>query len=264
MSLNLSTISYEVRNGVAHVRFTEPDRANAVNPQFSRDLRDVMIEIEFDPAVKAVSVTAEGKVFCAGGDLKLFAEAGDDVARLATDMLVDYHNAIYRMNRIPKPFVAGVRGAAGGAGLSLMAAFDLVVSAESAKYTMAYTNAGVTPDGTSSYFVARHIGLRRMMDLTLTNRVLDSDTAEQWGLVNRVVPDDDVDTEAAALAQKLADGPAWASGMAKRVIYEGYESQLETAGEFEGVTIAASMKTHDGMEGINAFANKRRPEFRGG
>ncbi|MFN3257819.1 MAG: enoyl-CoA hydratase/isomerase family protein [Ilumatobacter sp.] len=261
--VELETITYRVDNGVAHVRFNRPEGANAVNPQFSRDLRDVMVEIEFDDAVKAASFTAEGKVFCAGGDLKLFAEAGTGVARLAADMLVDFHGAIYKMNRLPKPFVAGVRGAAGGAGLSLMAAFDLVVSAESAKYTMAYTNAGVTPDGTSSYFLSRHIGLRRMLDLTLTNRVLDAATAESWGLVNRVVPDDDVDTETAALAQRLADGPAWALGHAKRVVYEGADRALESAGEFESATIAASMGTHDGLEGIAAFAGKRRPSFEG-
>ena len=150
-------------------------------PQFSSELRKVMVEIEFDPSVKAACVTAEGKVFCAGGDLKLFHEAGDGLPALASDMLVDFHGALYKMNTIPKPFVAGVRGAAGGAGLSLVSAFDLVVSGESAKFTMAYTRAGVTPDGTSSYFLARHIGLRRMLDLTLTNRVLSAAEAEQWG-----------------------------------------------------------------------------------
>ena len=115
--MDLTTMTYEVRDGVAHVRFTRPEGANAVNPAFSADLRAVMVAIEFDAAVKAVSVTAEGKVFCAGGDLKLFYEAGPDVPSLAADMLVDFHGAIYKMNSIPKPFVAGVRGAAGGAGL---------------------------------------------------------------------------------------------------------------------------------------------------
>lgn len=261
--MDFETITYRVDDGVAHLRLDRPEGANAVNPQFSRELRAAMVAIEFDDEVRAVSVTAEGKVFCAGGDLKLFAEAGADVPRLASDMIVDFHAAIYKMNRIAKPFVAGVRGAAGGAGLSLMSAFDLVVAAESAKFTMAYTNAGVTPDGTSSYFVARHIGLRRMLDLTLTNRVLDAATAEEWGLVNRVVADDDVDGETASLAQKFADGPAWATGHAKRVVYEGYERELESAGEFEGVTITQSMRTHDGLEGIAAFAEKRRPDFNG-
>ena len=256
-------MTYEVHDHVAHVRFTRPEGANAVNPAFSADLRAVMVAIEFDDDVRSVAVTAEGKVFCAGGDLKLFHEAGDQVAPLASDMLVDYHGAIYKMNSIPKPFVAGVRGAAGGAGLSLMSAFDLVVSGESAKYTMAYTRAGVTPDGTSSYFVARHIGLRRMLDLTLTNRVLDAAEAESWGLVNRVVPDDDVDTAAVELAQQLANGPAWATGHAKRVVYHGYENSLPAAGEFEGLVIAESMGRHDGQEGIAAFAEKRRPDFTG-
>ena len=256
-------MTYDVRDHVAHVRFARPEGANAVNPAFSADLRAVMVAIEFDDDVRAVSVTAEGKVFCAGGDLKLFHEAGSEVASLASDMLVDYHGAIYKMNSIPKPFVAGVGGAAGGAGLSLMSAFDLVVSGESAKYTMAYTRAGVTPDGTSSYFVARHIGLRRMLDLTLTNRVLDASEAEAWGLVNRVVPDDDVDGATAELAQQLADGPAWATGHAKRVVYHGFDASLPAAGEFEGVVIAESMRTHDGQEGIAAFAEKRRPDFTG-
>ena len=147
--------------------------------------------------------------------------------------------------------------------MSLAASFDLVIAGESAKFTMAYTRAGVTPDGTSSYFLARHIGLRRMLDLTLTNRVLSAEEAEQWGLVNRVVPDDEVDSATAELAQALADGPAWALGHAKRVIYTGIDSPLEQAGEFEGKTITDAMRTHDGREGIAAFVERRAPNFTG-
>ncbi len=261
--MTYSTMTYDVRDGVAHLRFSQPDRANAVNPAFSAELRAAMIEITFDPAVKAVSVTAEGKVFCAGGDLKLFHEAGDDLPSVAASMLVDFHGAINTMNTIPKPFVAGVRGAAGGAGLSLMSAFDLVVAGESAKFTMAYTRAGVTPDGTSTYFLARHIGLRRMLDLTLTNRVLTAAEAEAWGLVNRVVPDDEVDSATAALAQQLADGAAMASGLAKRVVYQGYELGLADAAELEARTITQVMGGHDAHEGIAAFVEKRPAAFRG-
>jgi 2-(1,2-epoxy-1,2-dihydrophenyl)acetyl-CoA isomerase len=261
--MTYSTMTYDVRDGVAHLRFSQADRANAVNPAFSAELRAAMIEITFDPAVKAVSVTAEGKVFCAGGDLKLFHEAGDDLPSVAASMLVDFHGAINTMNTVPKPFVAGVRGAAGGAGLSLMSAFDLVVAGESAKFTMAYTRAGVTPDGTSTYFLARHIGLRRMLDLTLTNRVLTAAEAEAWGLVNRVVPDDEVDSATAALAQQLADGAAMASGLAKRVVYQGYELGLADAAELEARTITQVMGGHDAHEGIAAFVEKRPAAFRG-
>ncbi len=261
--MELQTIDYEVRDGVGHIRFARPEGANAVNPTFSRDLRDVMLEIEFDDAVKAVSVTAEGKVFSAGGDLKEFHAAGDGVAKLAAGMLTDFHGGIYKMNRMPKPFIAGVNGAAGGAGMSIVSAFDLVVCGESAKFTMAYTRAGVTPDGTSTYFVARHIGLCRMLDLTLTNRVLSAAEAEEWGFVNRVVPDDQVDATAIEMAQQLADGPSWALGHAKQIVYAGYDSPLEQAGELEGVTIAAAMGTHDGQEGIAAFVEKRAADFNG-
>ncbi|MCP4223043.1 MAG: enoyl-CoA hydratase [Actinomycetia bacterium] len=261
--MDLTTIDYEVRDGVAHVRFARPEGANAVNPTFSRGLRAVMLEIEWDDEVKAVSVTAEGKVFCAGGDLKEFHAAGDGLPKLASGMLTDFHGGIYKMNRISKPFVAGVNGAAGGAGLSIVSAFDLVVAGESAKFTMAYTRAGVTPDGTSTYFVARHIGVRRMLDLTLTNRVLSATEAESWGLVNRVVPDAEVDEAAAELAQQLADGPAWALGHAKQIVYAGFDSPLEEAGELEGVTITEAMGTHDGREGIAAFVEKRSPDFTG-
>lgn len=261
--MQLETVEYEVRDGVAHLRLARPAGANAVNPALAKDLRSVMLEIEWDDSVRAVSVTAEGKVFCAGGDLKEFYAAGDGLPRLASDMLIDFHSAIYRMNRMPKPFVAGVRGAAGGAGLSLVSAFDLVVCGESSKFTMAYTRAGVTPDGTSTYFLARHIGVRRMLDLTLTNRLLTAQEAEAWGLVNRVVPDGEVDDAAATLAQQLADGPAWALGQAKKIVYAGFDTPLEQAGELEGVTIATAMGSHDGREGIAAFVEKRSPKFTG-
>ncbi|QNA82609.1 hypothetical protein G4G27_00215 [Sphingomonas sp. So64.6b] len=146
----------------------------------------------------------------------------------------------------------------------MVSAFDLVVCGESAKFTMAYTRAGVTPDGTSSYFLARHIGLRRMLDLTLTNRVLSAQEAEQWGLVNRVVADDQVDQVTADLATQLARGPSWALGHAKRIIYSGCDTPLEQAAELEGVTITTAMSRRDGREGIAAFVEKRLPKFDGG
>lgn len=256
-------MTYEVRDGVAHVRFTRPESANAVGRAFASELRSVMLAIEFDDTVRAVSVTAEGKIFCGGGDLKTFHEAGDGVAAVAADLIIDLHAAISKMNQIPKPFVAGVRGAAGGAGLSLMSAFDLVVAGESAKFTMAYTKVGVTPDGTSSYFISRHIGVRRMLDLTLTNRVLSAAEAESWGLVNRVVGDDDVDAASAALAQQLADGPSFALGLAKRVVYHGHDHALADAGEFEERAITTAMRGHDAQEGIAAFVAKRAPDWHG-
>ena len=256
-------MTYTVADGVAHIRLTRPEGANAMNSDFAADLREVMISASFDDGVKAVSFTAEGKVFCAGGDLKFFDTLGAALPATAAQLVTDYHAATYRMNRMPKPVVAGVRGAAGGAGLSFMCAMDLVIAGESAKFTMGYTKAAMTPDGTSSYFLARHIGLRRAMELTLTNRVLGAREALDWGLVNEVVPDDEVDAAAADLAARFASGPARSLGVAKRLIYEGYESELEVAGEREAHAITATMATPDGIEGINAFAARRQPHYRG-
>ena len=259
----METMEYSVQGKVAHLRFVRPESANAVNPVFCKELKSVMSEIEADDSVQAVYVTAEGKVFCAGGDLKEFNAAGEGLPGVVEAMLEDLHDAIYMMNGIPKPFVAGVQGAAGGAGMSLVSAFDLVVSGESAKFTMAYTKVGLTPDGTSSYFLARHIGLRRMLDLTLTNRVLSAAEAEVWGLVNRVVPDEEITEATIALAQQLADGAPNAAGTAKTVIYRGYESSLNEAGDFEAINIVSAAGTNDGKEGIAAFIERRNPNWSG-
>ena len=259
----METMEYSVQGKVAHLRFVRPESANAVNPVFCKELKSVMSEIEDNDSIQAVSVTAEGKVFCAGGDLKEFNAAGEDLPGVVEAMLEDLHDAIYMMNAIPKPFVAGVQGAAGGAGMSLVSAFDLVVSGESAKFTMAYTKVGLTPDGTSSYFLSRHIGLRRMLDLTLTNRVLSAVEAEAWGLVNRVVPDEEIAEATIALAQQLANGAPNAAGTAKTVIYQGYESSLEEAGDFEAENIVRAAGTNDGQEGIAAFVERRDPDWTG-
>lgn len=259
--MDLTTMQYEVKQNIAHIVFSRPEAANAVNPTFCKDLKAVIEGIADDENVRSVAITAEGKVFCAGGDLKEFKASGKELPEVVESMLEDLHDAIYMMNDIPKPFVAGVQGAAGGAGMSLVSAFDLVVSGESAKYTMAYTRVGLTPDGTSSYFLARHIGLRRMMDLTLTNRVLSAEEAESWGLVNRIVSDEDIEAQTLKLAQQLADGAPNAAGTAKAVIYKGYESNLREAGDFEALNIVRAAGTPIGQEGIAAFVEKRAPEW---
>jgi len=259
--IEYQTMTYEVSNHIAHIRLTRPEGANAVSVQFSKDFRAATLAAHYDDNVRVLLVTAEGKVFCAGGDLVEFNSAGDSLPSIASDMLTDFHGAIYRMHRMTKPTIASVGGAAGGAGLSLMCAFDLVVAAENAKFTMAYTRAGVTPDGTSTYFLARHVGLRRALDLTLTNRLLSAEEAEAWGLVNRVVPKGEADETALAMATELAAGSAFATGNAKRLIYEGFDSSLEETGEREMHMITRSMAMPDGKEGIAAFVEKRSPSF---
>lgn len=263
LELELETLTLSVDDrGLARLVIDRAEANNALDRQMAADFRTVAIRLESTRAARAVLVTADGPIFCAGGDLKSFQES-DDTFALVTEMTVDFHAALAKFARLDAPIVAAVRGAAGGAGMSLVAALDLVVAGESAKFTMGYTRAGLVPDGSSSFFLARCVGYKRALDLVLTNRVLTAAEAEDWGLVNRVVSDDDVDGEAEALATSLAEGPTRTFGLAKRVVLAGAVSSLEEAMERESTSIAAATRTADADEGIAAFFEKRRPSFRG-
>ena len=258
-----STITLDINDGLAHLTLNRPEAANALNRAMGVDLRDAAIELYHRGDVRAVLLSSTGKVFCGGGDLASFAQQGDDLPAYIDQVTIDFHAAVSRLAKMDAPLVAAVAGSVGGAGMSLVSACDLVVAGESCKFTMGYTRAGMVPDGTSSFFLARAVGLRRAMDLVLTNRVLTCAEAEDWGLVNRVVPDAEVLDQAMALARQLAAGPTRTFGLAKRVIYEGASSPLEQAYERESLAISAAAGTADGREGIAAFLGKRAPAFGG-
>lgn len=262
--MTYQTLTLEVDGGLATLKLNRPEAANAVDPTMAAELRRAAVALSHDSRVRAVLLTAAGKVFCGGGDLAAFSKQDPDrLPAFVDDMTIDLHAAVSRLAKMDAPLVAAVSGSAGGAGMSLVAACDLVVAGQSAKFTMGYTRAGLVPDGTSSFYLARVVGLRRAMDLVLTNRVLSAPEAESWGLVNRVVPDDEVQSAARALAEQLAAGPTRALGLAKRVIYEGAHSALEAAMERESMAIATAAGTRDAREGIEAFLNKRPAVFEG-
>ena len=156
-----------------------------------------------------------------------------------------------------------INGIAAGGGFSFALSGDLVVAAESAKFTMAYSKIAATPDGSSSYFLPRLIGLRRAMELYFTNRVLTAREALEWGLVTRVVPDAELKSAVTALAAELAQGPTKAFGAAKRLLHQSTWESLETQMELEAQAIAASGHTEDFRAGVTAFAQKATPTFRG-
>ncbi len=147
--------------------------------------------------------------------------------------------------------------------MSLAVAGELAIASENAKFAMAYTAAGLSPDGSSSYFLPRLIGMRRTQELMLTNRRLSAQEALEWGLVNRLAPEGEVLKQAEELARQLADGPTLAFGVVKRLLATSFSESLETQMEFEATGIAGSSMTDDGQEGIRAFLEKRAPSFRG-
>ncbi|MCZ6618578.1 MAG: enoyl-CoA hydratase-related protein [Gammaproteobacteria bacterium] len=261
--MNYETLIFEVADGVATITFNRPEAANAMGPDCARELSEVALLCDDDPQVRAVVMTGAGKMFCAGGDLGAFASAGAGAKTLLKKMTGDLHLALSRLSRGMAPVIAAVNGTAAGAGFSLVMAADLAVAAESAVFTMAYTRAGLSPDGSSTYFMPRKIGDGRTRELMLTNRVLNAAEALAWGVVNQVVADDEVVSVATKLARKLAEGPALANGAVKTLLNGSFDQSLESQMELEARSIAELSISEDGQEGMKAFLEKRRPVFTG-
>jgi 2-(1,2-epoxy-1,2-dihydrophenyl)acetyl-CoA isomerase len=261
--MTYETLLFEQRDGVAWITLNRPAVFNALNLQMARELADAAIRCDEDPAVRCAVLTGNGKAFFAGGDLASFAAAGEGISAVMKEMTMHLHSAISRLVRMDAPFIAAVNGIAAGAGMSAMLTADLAIAARSAKFTMAYTRAGLAPDGGSTYFLARLVGLRRAQELALTNRTLSAEEALDWGLVNRVVDDAAFKGEVEALARELATGPTRAFGAATRLLREGMDNSLETQMELEARAIADMGRSHDGREGIAAFLEKRKPSFLG-
>lgn len=261
--MTYSTLLFDVKDHVAHVTLNRPEAANSLNLDLARDFMHAMLQCDEDDAIRAVVLTGAGRMFCAGGDLKGFAAQGEHLSYHMKEVTTYLHAGISRMTRMNAPVVVAVNGAAAGAGMSLACACDLVLAGASARFTMAYTRAGLTPDGSSTYFLPRIVGLRRALELTLTNRTLTAAEACDWGIVTKVVPDADLLTEASSLAMILASGATRALGAAKRLLHDGFSESLESQMEAETRAIAAMSRTRDGREGIAAFLEKRTAAFMG-
>jgi 2-(1,2-epoxy-1,2-dihydrophenyl)acetyl-CoA isomerase len=261
--MKFETLQYGVRDGVAHITLDREDAANAVDLQMAKDVLYAALAADEDPSVRAVVIGSKGRMFCAGGDLSSFAAAGDARPALLKEMTTYLHAGISRFARMRAPVIASVGGTAAGAGMSLACAADLAICGESAKFTMAYTRVGLTPDGSSTYYLPRLIGARRTLELMLTNRVLSAAEALDWGLVNRVVPDDDLEDATAELAAALADGPTTAFGETKKLVLTSGGESLESQMELESRGIADASRRPDGEEGIAAFLAKRPAKFNG-
>jgi len=256
-------VLFDVVDGVAAVTFNRPDHANAMDLEVMQRLMLISIECDEDPSVRSVIITGNGSFFSAGGDLAEFEAAGNHTGALIKEMTTYYHAAISRFSRMDAPVIAAVNGMAAGAGFSLVAACDLAIAAESSRFTSAYTAASLSPDGSATYFVPRLVGMRRAMELMLTNRRLTAGEALEWGLVNRVVPDADLMEEAMELARQMAHGATLAYGQLKALLHNSFTGTLETQMELESRGIAALTHTHDGREGVAAFSEKRPPKFEG-
>jgi 2-(1,2-epoxy-1,2-dihydrophenyl)acetyl-CoA isomerase len=261
--MSYDSLVFEVKDGVGLIRLNRPDDGNAITLQTVNELLDVAMRCDEDPEVRAVVLTGSGKMFCVGGDLKAFAAQGDRVSFYLKKVTQAFHAVISRFNWMDAPVVGAINGTAAGGGFSLALTTDIAIAAESAKFTMGYTKVGLAPDGSSSYFLARMVGLRRAKEMALLNPILSARQALEWGLINQVVADDQVLPAALEIAYHLAKGPTLALGEAKRLILSGATESLESQMEKESRAIAAMAGKVDGREGVAAFIGKRTPKFTG-
>ena len=261
--MDYQTLNFDVDSGVATITLNRPEALNAMSPAMAKELHEVALQIDANNSVRAVILTGTGKAFCAGGDLGAFVAAGEQARTLILQMTGDLHLALSRLSRNRAPVIAAVNGTAAGAGFSLAMAADLAIAEEQAVFTMAYTNAGLSPDGSSTYFMPRKIGDRRTRELMLTNRLLTAPEALDWGVVNQVVEGGGALAAARVMAAGMAQGPTEAYAQVKRLLDSSFSQSLETQMELEARAIADQVASVDGQEGMLAFVEKRKPQFRG-
>jgi 2-(1,2-epoxy-1,2-dihydrophenyl)acetyl-CoA isomerase len=256
-------IILSISDGIATITLNRPAAYNALDMQLAHEFHHAIVACSEDDAVRVVVITGSGRAFCAGGDVKSFGDNIDTIGTHVKLLTTELHAAVSRMIRMPKPTITAVNGVAAGGGMSLALAGDLILATEAARFTMAYTQIGASPDGSSSFFLPRLIGVKRALELTFLNRALSAREAMEWGLVNQVFANDQFTQEVHRIATHLAQGPTVAYGHAKTLLYGSTSETLETQMEHEAQLIAACGKTADFREGIFAFAEKRQPTFQG-
>jgi 2-(1,2-epoxy-1,2-dihydrophenyl)acetyl-CoA isomerase len=260
------SLQYHRRDSIVTLTFNRPETLNAMNEPMMGELERILIELEADAAVRVVILTGAGRAFSSGGDQKRGGEVvppsffdGD----LGGALIERLNRCILRMQRLEKPIIGSINGVAAGAGMNIALATDLRIAAETARFGEVFARVGLVPDGGGTYFLPRLVGTAKAMELILLADIIDAQEALRIGLVNRVVPADQLEGETLKLAERLAQGPTVAYGLAKTGLYRGLGMTLEDALNMEARNQAIAVRTPDRAEGVAAFREKRPPRFTG-
>jgi 2-(1,2-epoxy-1,2-dihydrophenyl)acetyl-CoA isomerase len=251
-------------DGVGHLVLNRPEASNGMNVEFLQAVHSAIMTAHGQPDLRVLLLSGAGPNFCAGGDIKTFASKGDglpDYLREATSWL---QTCVQGLLALEVPVIASVHGyAAGGGGFGLVCASDLVIAAESARFLAGATRVGMAPDAGVSVTLPLLVGLRKALEIILTNPVLTAAQALDIGLITRVVPDTALSGESLALARELAAGPTRALGASKRLVWAGLGARVEAQLPEEARTVSELSGRPDAMEGLAAVIERRQPKFTG-
>jgi 2-(1,2-epoxy-1,2-dihydrophenyl)acetyl-CoA isomerase len=261
----MPNVVVERHEAVLEIVLNRPTMLNAANRELIGELAGAVAEAGRDPASRVVLLRGVGSHFCAGGDITMFGELislePEDREKALHAIVGMLHPMLIALRHMPKPVIAAVQGAAAGFGLSLVLAADLALAAEDAVFASGYIHLGTNPDGGMTMTLPRMVGLKRAAELMFLGDRLDARRALELGLVNRVVPSAALEAEAMALAERLAEGPAYAYGRTKALLQatlgDAFDAQLRRETE----SFASCAATEEFVEGVRAFLDKRRPNF---
>lgn len=256
---------FEKKDGVGIITLNRPDKLNAFNDELTFKLQDALKEAEKDKDVRAIVITGAGRGFCSGQDLqnRSFSDNTKDRPSLGDSIRRRYNPIVLKLRRLEKPIIAAINGVAAGAGASLAFACDLRIASESAVFVQSFSKVGLVPDSGATFVLPRLIGLTRAFELMLTADKIDAAEAMRLGLLNKVVPQEHVLTEALELAGRLAKGPTKAFGLTKRAVNKAVYPDLEELLENEAYLQEIAGRSDDFQEGVKAFIEKRQPAYSG-
>ena len=258
-------IIYTKKEGIATITLNRPDRLNAFGPDMMDSLYRAVEDASKDKEVRVIILTATGRAFCSGADVKAMAARFDQLgAEEDTRPPEAQRVSLYLLfQKCQKPIIAAVNGVAVGGGLDLACACDIRIASDQARFAEVFIRRGMIPASGGTYFLPRLVGLDKALQLIWTGDMVDAKEAERIGLVTMVVPHDELEIATMELAEKLAKGPPLAIQMAKRVVYEGLNMDLEETLKYVGSVLSELTKSKDHQEGAKAFVEKREPVFRG-
>jgi len=257
-----NSLLYHVQDGLATITLNRPDVFNAFNDEQSYELQAALKQVARDEAVRVVVLTGAGKAFCSGQDLKAIADSTGK--RDLSESLHKRYNPIIRaMRALPKPLIARVNGVAAGAGCSLALACDLVVAAESAKFIEVFVHVGLVLDSGSSYFLPRLVGSARAFEMSTMGSRVSAQQAYDWGMVNKVVPDAELDAAVAVYTDYYKSAPTKAIALMKKMLNKSSNSDLDGMLDYEAYCQKIAGDSADYKEGVTAFNEKRKPNFTG-